>query len=114
MPDIVAKGSDPQHLSPVGLLEVIVDLRQKFADVVRNVGLVDRNIEDTSGKFHDPQRVLEAAMSGSWVDEVGQSQLVNVAKSLEGARIQHVAFVRRKADEHMNGIANFVKFSAHR
>lgn len=52
-------------------------------------------------------------MRGTGVDKVSQRQLVNVAKPLEGTRIENGALIRIQTSEHMDRISDLVEVLLH-
>jgi hypothetical protein len=42
-------------------------------------------------------------MRRSRIDEVGQSELVDIAEPLKGPRVKHAVLIRIEADEHVDG-----------
>src|SRR5437016_5325824 len=62
--------------------------RKRFGigkDIERAIAIafVSDDVEHAAGEFHDSERVLEPAMRCSWIDQVCQRKLVNVAKPLK-------------------------------
>jgi hypothetical protein len=77
--EVVEECREPNYLSPChqgfGIGEDV--------DGAISIAFVSDDVEDAAGEFHDSERVLESPMCRSWVDEVCQRKLVNVAKPLK-------------------------------
>ena len=52
-------------------------------------------------------------MGGARVDEEGRGELMDVAESLHGRRVNHLSFVRVGADERVDRIAELVLLLGH-
>src|SRR5437868_8003417 len=52
-------------------------------------------------------------MRRSRIDEVGQSELVDIAEPLKGPRVKHATLIRIEADEHVDGVTDFVEVLWH-
>lgn len=111
--DVVAEGRHPNDSSPVLMIEGAL-LRNDIANRVgSNVLRVGDRVVDTAGKFHDTERVLESTVRCPGVDEIRQSQLVDVPQSLDWRRIHHFAFVGIKPNERVNRVADFMQAFVH-
>ncbi len=113
MADVMTKGGHPKNSSPIPQLIGIVDLGQEIMNVVRNIFSSGNYIEHTIGKLHHTKGMLEAAVSGTWVDQIGKRQLMNMTETLQGRRRQDTALVRIESNEHMNRIADFMDSLSH-
>ncbi len=58
--------------------------------------------------MHHTQRVFETGMGRSWVNKVGDPQLMNVMESLEWDGINQLFFKFIERDESMNRVINFL------
>lgn len=63
------------------------------------------NIEDSAGKLHDTKRMLEPTMSGAWIEQIGQSELVDMPKPLERSTIKNLFLSWLQTDKIMDRIA---------
>jgi hypothetical protein len=51
------------------------------------------DIEDATREIHHAEAMFEAPMRGTWVNEICESELVNVSQALEGSRVDHSTFI---------------------
>ena len=113
MPDVVAEGRHSECSSPVLALGVLGDLGQDAPDLVRHGARVCDYIEDTTGELHDAERMLEPRVRRSGVHEVGQPELMDMAKALEGTRIEDPTLIRIEPHKCVDGVPNLVNVFAH-
>src|SRR5712691_1300782 len=111
MPDIVAQCRHPKNTSPISSLILIVQRFEPSSDLIGRV--VRDDVEYSACKFHDAKRMLEAFMRRTWVNEIGQCQLVNVAQSLKRTGVENFALVTVKPDKYVNRIPNLVNVLHH-
>src|SRR4051794_26231312 len=102
--EIVTKGTHSDDGAPV--VELLLGWKNLLD--VGMTGLAGDYVEDTAGKIHDAETVLETPMCRAGIDEKCQRGLVNVTRALEGARVARPPFVGRGPDERMNRIADLV------
>ena len=69
---------------------------------------IRNNVKDLSSQLHHSKGMLEPPVSGTGINEVSESQLVDIAKSLNGLRVEHLALFRSDPYEPMNRVANLV------
>jgi hypothetical protein len=55
-------------------------------------------VDRSTGQVHNPQRVLEASVTGAWVHVAQESCLANSAQTLEVRVINHLFFVGSKVN----------------
>ncbi len=114
MAGVVTQRGHPQHAAPVLMLGAAV-LGDHIAHGVAHLVGPGHHVEDPPGDLHHAERVLEALMRGAWVDQVRQRQLMDLAQTLEGTRVDDRALRVFKVDEDMHGVAHLVvAFRHHR
>jgi len=70
-----------------------------------DIFLICYNIEDSASKLHDTERMLKPTMSCTWIEQIGQSELVNMPKPLERSTIKNLFLSWLQTDEIMDRIA---------
>jgi hypothetical protein len=103
--DVVAQGAHPDDGSPV--LELVVGL-EKLTDFVVAVVVLDEHVEDATGEVHDAEAVLEAPVSGAGVDEIRESELMDVSQTLKRPGIDDPSLIGRDPDEGVDRVADLV------
>jgi len=74
---------------------------------------VKDNVENPPSKFHDAERVLEAAMRCAGIHQIRHGQLVDVTKPLEWPAVQYFPFARLNSNEIVNRIADLMEIFGH-
>jgi hypothetical protein len=108
MAEIMAESRHAKHSTPIASGIVILDFPQQVPDFVNNFLSSGDNIKHSGCHFHDAERVFEAPMCGSRIQQIGHSELVDVTKALKRLGIQYLAFIRIQAYENMNRIAHLM------
>lgn len=78
MANVVQQPGEADDLAVVVDLLLLVQTRQGFADRVSQVTAVHERVEDLSGELHHTERVLEAAVGGPGVDQIGHGELMDL------------------------------------
>jgi hypothetical protein len=112
VPHIVAKGSHSKYSPPVLQLVLLRNLNQRIANLIRHILWIRNYVEDPARQFHDTETMFEPLVRGCRINQVRQSQLVDVTKTLEWPRVQHCPFIRVHSDEDVDGTADFVQVLA--
>jgi hypothetical protein len=76
---------------------------------VENVLRTGDDIKNSGSQFHNAEAVLKSFVSCTRVDEIAQSELMDVPQSLKRGRIDYSTFIRSNGDERVNWIAEFVE-----
>ena len=111
MPDIVAQSGHPKSTPPISSLVRIIQRFEASSNLITRV--VGDDVEHSTGKLHDAQRVLETFMGRTWVNEIGQCQLVNVAQSLKRTGVENLALMAVQPDEYVDRVPNLMDVLGH-
>ena len=71
------------------------------------------NIENPSGKLHYAQRMLESFVGSARIDQVRESELMNMSEALKRTRVEHFPLIRIQTDKNMDGVSDFVLVLRH-
>ena len=75
-----------------------------MVDIIR----VCYHIVDSAGKLHDSERMLKPAMSGTWLEQIGQSKLMDMPEPLERITIQDLHLSWLQPDEIMDWVTDLL------
>src|SRR5208282_144253 len=110
---IMAQGRDSHHPPPVAKGVRITQVGQGVSELVLHVERTCDDVEDSAGQFHDSKGMLEALVRRRGVEQVRQSELMDVAQPLKRPGIDDRTLIRVQADENMNGITYLMDMLAH-
>ena len=101
----MTQGSHPKRAPPTRDLVILVQIGED-SPVNTTVLRVRHDIEDPCRELHDPERVFESFVRSAGIDQIRQSQLVDVSESLNETPIQYSAFALIESDENVDWIAD--------
>src|SRR5438876_880976 len=107
VPDVMTECRHPQHGPPV--LALAAARRHYFAYRVGEVLVAHDHVVDATRQLHHAERMLKAAVRSAGVDQVGQRQLMDVAKTLKRRGVDDGELVRVRLHEDVNRVADLVE-----
>ena len=111
--NVVTKSRHSQDPAPISQLVSSIKWAQKATNLIGYFSGICDNIEDPAREFRNTERVLESFVGRPRINEVRQSQLVDMTQPLERARVQDFTFVAVQADEYMNGVPDLMNVLRH-